>query len=120
MSGSSNPLLKYAVMPLSILAILAAGSIFVEFNHIEVYKHKYNLDDQTVDWLGFAVNVSILVGILPALLYSKLGPKITLLSGAVLLTAAHLVGIYLLSSVSSILPTVSATFLLFGIAILGG
>jgi hypothetical protein len=66
---------------------------------------------------SFAVNAAVLTGIVPSKLYSKFGPKKTILIGGLLLTAAHILAAFVLGSD---LGKFLATVLLFVLGIAGG
>ena len=66
---------------------------------------------------SFAINASVLVGIVPSKLYSKFGPKKTMIIGGALITGAHILAALILSLEMSRLP---ATVLLFCLGVAGG
>jgi hypothetical protein len=93
-----KPFLKFLYLPLAILACTAAGSIFAELNSFLLFESKYNLSPAVVNWFNFAVNASVLFGVLPSKLYRKYGPRKTMLIGGILLTGAHVAAALMLNS----------------------
>ncbi len=65
----SKMILKFLYLPLAILAVTAAGSIFAELNNVLLFENKYNLSPKVVNWFSFALNASVLVGVIPSMLY---------------------------------------------------
>ena len=63
------------------------------------------------------MNASVLVGIVPAKLYQKFGPKKTMLIGGFLLTASHILAAIILNLD---LSKTLATTLIFCIGVIGG
>ena len=63
------------------------------------------------------MNASVLVGIVPSILYKKFGPKKSILIGGFLLTAAHILAAFILSHD---LGRFLSTVLLFCIGVVGG
>ena len=80
---------RQGMMPLSILSVLAAGSIYSTLN--DHYRLTYDLEwlhSGHIDWYRFFIQASVLIGLLPAYLNEKLGPRTTFALGATLLTTA--------------------------------
>jgi ABC-type iron transport system FetAB permease component len=96
-----KPFLKYAYLPLAILVITAAGSIFAEVNNFLLFESKYNFSQTVISWFSFAVNASVLFGVLPSYLYRKYGPRKTMILGGLLLTGAHVGAALMLGSTKS-------------------
>ena len=90
--------LKFLYLPLAILACTAAGSIFAELNNFLLFESKYNFSSSVVNWFNFAVNASVLFGILPAYLYKKYGARKSMILGGLLITGAHVAAALMLTS----------------------
>jgi hypothetical protein len=90
---------RQMMMPMCILSVLAAGSIYSTLNdhYLLTYDYKW-LTTTHIDWYRFLVNASVMIGYLPAYLNEKWGPKKTFGLGAILLTVAQILAMLLLSS----------------------
>lgn len=110
--------MKFLYMPLSILACFAAGSVFLIQSSSLLVQAKFSYSSSVMNWFTFAVNASILTGIVPSKLYKRFGAKQTIFLGGILLGGAHVATAILINISSS--SSSATTFLLFLIAIIGG
>ena len=71
-----------------------------------------------MNWFIFAVNASLLCGIVPAKLYKRFGAKRTIMLGGILLSGSHILTAVMINISSS--SSTLTTIVLFLIAIFGG
>ena len=91
---------KQYMMPMCIFSVLAAGSSYSNLNDHYGVTYKLNwLSTEYIDWYRFLIKASVMIGILPAILYEKFGPRLTFFIGAILLLVSQILSVGLLAAV---------------------